>query len=131
MPGRPSKILVVEDDPDTRDLLVQFFASHGYAVTAVDSAEEGLEQLRDKTTDVVLCDNQLVGDHTGSWMLRRAYADGLLWRVAAVMYTADTDPKVPRVVRVLRKPTALDEIERTAERALDSARGVPSSRRAM
>lgn len=134
MARRPSKILVVEDDQDTRDILVEFFTSHGYAVTAVATAEAGLEELKDESTDVVLSDNQLDGGRSGSWMLRRAYADGLLRRVAAVMYTADDPPEVPLVVRVLRKPSPLGEIERTAERAIDSTRrreldGIPSSRR--
>ena len=135
MSHRRSKLLVVEDDPDTRDILVEFFSSHGYTVTAVASAEAALDELKCKTTDVVLSDNQLDGGESGSWMLRRAYADGLLRRVAAVMYTADNDLDVPCVVRVLHKPTSLGEIERTADNAIDSARrfrevdGVPSSRR--
>jgi CheY-like chemotaxis protein len=117
-----SKILVVEDDPDTREILVEFFVSHGYEVTAVSTAEAGLEELQQSDTDVVLSDNQLDGGRTGSWMLRRAFEEGLLKKVAAVMYTADSAPHVPRKVRVLRKPTALREIELTAERAVDSAR---------
>jgi len=130
-----SKILVVEDDPDTRDILVEFFSSHGYVVTAVASAEAGLEELQGKCTDIVLSDNQLDGEHSGSWMLRRAFEQGLLQQVGAVMYTADRHPRVPCTVRVLRKPTALCDIERTAERAIDSARqrkldvAPPSSRR--
>ncbi|MCW5813666.1 MAG: response regulator [Labilithrix sp.] len=115
--------MVVEDDPDTREILADFFASHGYDVKTVATAEAGLAELKGNGTDVVLSDNQLDGGHTGSWMLRRAYAEGLLRRVAAVMYTADDDPNVPRVVRVLHKPTALSVIEATAERAIDSARG--------
>jgi CheY-like chemotaxis protein len=117
-----SKILVVEDDPDTREILVEFFVAHGYEVTAVSTAEAGLEELQHSDTDVVVSDNQLDGGRTGSWMLRRAYEQGLLNKVGAVMYTADSKPQVPRMVRVLRKPTALREIELTAERAADSAR---------
>lgn len=117
-----AKILVVEDDPDTREILVEFFTSHGYDVTAVATAEAGLEKLQHQVADVVVSDNQLDGGHTGSWMLSKAYENGLLEKVGAVMYTADLNPGVPRIVRVLRKPTALGELERTAERAVDSAR---------
>lgn len=117
-----AKILVVEDDPDTRDILVEFFAAHGYEVTAVSTAEDGLAALQHQATDVVVSDNQLEGGQSGSWMLRRAFEQGLLERVGAVRYTADSAPHVPRTVRVLRKPTALREIELTAERAVDSAR---------
>lgn len=118
-----SKILVVEDDPDTREILAEFFTAHGYEVTAVATAEAALRELSDHTTDVVLSDNQLDGGPSGEWMLDRAYKEGLLEKVGAVMYTADRDPpQVPRTVRVLRKPTALGEIEETAERAVESAR---------
>jgi CheY-like chemotaxis protein len=117
-----AKILVVEDDPDTRDILVQFFAGHGYVVTAVSTAEAGLEKLQQSEADVVLSDNNLDGGRTGSWMLQRAFEEGLLEKVGAVMYTADTKPRVPRTVRVIRKPSGLREIEETTERAVDSAR---------
>ena len=117
-----SKILVVEDDPDTREILVEFFAAHGYEVTAVATAEAGLLELQGHTADLVLSDNQLAGGRTGSWMLDRAYREGLLENVAAVMYTADASPTVPRTVRVLKKPTSLVAIEETAERAIDSCR---------
>ena len=121
--ARPfSKVLVVEDDPDTREILVQLFEAHGYQVTAVASAEAGLEALEGKTTDLVLSDNHLDGGQSGAWMLERAFREGLLDKVGAVMYTADEEPKVPRVVRVLRKPTSLRLLEATAERAIDSAR---------
>lgn len=118
-----AKILVVEDDPDTREILVEFFAAHGYDVTAVSTAEAGLEKLENNEADIVVSDNNLDGGRTGSWMLQRAFEQGLLDKVAAVMYTADAaPPRVPRTVRVLRKPTALRELELTAERAVDSAR---------
>ncbi len=88
-----SKILVVEDDPDTREILVEFFAAHGYEVIAVATAEAGLEELQGRTADVVLSDNQLDGGESGAWMLERAYSEGLLEKVAAVMYTAG--PTIP------------------------------------
>jgi CheY-like chemotaxis protein len=123
----------VEDDPDTREILVEFFESLGYDVTAVATAEAGLEKLQHRTTDIVLSDNQLDGGRSGAWMLERAYKEGLLRKVGAVLYTADSDPHVPRVVRVLHKPAGLQEIETIAESAADSARArneatPPSSR---
>lgn len=121
--SRSATILVVEDDPDTRDLLVAFFSRQGYEVTAVTSAEAGLETLQHHATDIVVSDNQLEGTRTGAWMLRQAFEEGLLERVGVVMYTADSmRPPVPRRVRVLKKPTALREIETAAEHAADSAR---------
>lgn len=117
-----SKILVVEDDPDTREILVEFFATHGYEVTAVATAEAGLRELQDQPVDVVLSDNQLDGGPSGEWMLGQAHQSGLLEKIGAVMYTSDDKPHVPRTVRVIRKPSSLGVIEETTERAIDSAR---------
>jgi CheY-like chemotaxis protein len=117
-----SKVLVVEDDADTRAILVEFFEAEGYEVTAVATAEAALDALREHAADVVLSDNQLDGGASGAWMLRRAFEQGLLTNVGAVMYTGDTNPELPRFVRVLHKSAALRELELTAERAIDSAR---------
>lgn len=134
-PSMPStalglKILLVEDDPDTRDLLEEFFSTNGYTVVAVDSAEDALDALRDESIDLVVSDNQLEGDNTGSWMLREARTTGLLRNVGALMYTGDRHLDVPEGVRVLQKPTALDDLERAAEEALVRARGREVSRAA-
>ncbi len=115
-------VLIVEDDDDTRDLLTQFFAGLRYDVTAVATAEEGLERLSTQTFDLVVSDNQLNGAHTGSWMLQEADSAGLLRDVGALMYTGDSELAVPPSVRVLTKPTGLDDLQRAADEALANAR---------
>jgi CheY-like chemotaxis protein len=117
------KILLVEDDPDTRELLESFFRRHGYAVIAVASAHEGLAMLKSEAIDLVVSDNQLEGSETGAWMLCKASSSGLLRNVGALMYTGDGHPEVPSNVRVLPKPTALVDLGRAAEHAVASARG--------
>lgn len=112
-----STILIVEDDDDVRELLVDYFARHGYAVTAVTTAESGLERLATGSYGVVLSDNQLHGGESGAWMFRQADAAGLLSNVGALMYTGDRMPDVPDGVGVVLKPAPLEDLERAAELA--------------
>ena len=88
MPEPSLKILVVEDDADTRELVADFFSRHGYVVTAVSRAEQALETLRSGSFDLVVSDNRLDDGPTGSWMLSKASSSGLLSDVGVVMYTA-------------------------------------------
>ncbi len=118
----PQRMLVVEDHADTRDLLELFFIRHGYDVTTVATADEGLALLRSQSFDIVLSDNDLEGGPQGAWMLREAHAAGLLESIGALMYTGDDQPEVPPSVRVLRKPTPLEQIERAVEEAVAAVR---------
>ena len=54
-------ILVVDDEPLLRDLIVRFYSTIGYTAVAVASGEEALEQLAQGNIDVVVTDIQLPG----------------------------------------------------------------------
>jgi len=54
-------ILIVEDDDTIRGALCTALERHGYRVTAVTSAEEGLVQLRGGTFDIAISDMRLPG----------------------------------------------------------------------
>lgn len=55
-------ILIVEDDPENREMLAQVITTMGYAVIAANSGEEAL-RLLDQGTDLALavCDIRLPG----------------------------------------------------------------------
>jgi len=50
------RVLVVDDEPDTRDLLTFVMEQHGAVVVAAASACEALESLRHSPPDVLVCD---------------------------------------------------------------------------
>ena len=54
-------ILVVDDEPLLRDLIVRFYSTIGYTAVAVASGEEALEQLAEGNIDAVVTDIQLPG----------------------------------------------------------------------
>ena len=71
-PDKPLRILVVDDDPDSRFLCGRLLERLGHQVT---TAEEGLEAiglLRDRAWDVVLTDQNMPGA-SGIDVLERAF----------------------------------------------------------
>jgi DNA-binding response OmpR family regulator len=53
----PVKLLIVEDDPDTREMLAFYFAIEGYRVTTVGTGKQALEAIQlNRDFDVVLLD---------------------------------------------------------------------------
>ena len=65
-PGRTMlegvRLLVVEDEADSREMLVTAFEQYGAKVSAVASAREGLEVLQRAPPDVLICDIGLPGE---------------------------------------------------------------------
>lgn len=113
------RLLIVEDDPDGREMLAELFRMHGWSVTDVPSTDAALVELRAGGFDVVISDENLEGA-SGSGMLREADAEGLLLNVGALMYTAEPSRlEVPTGVRILRKPLGitrlLDEAKAAAQ----------------
>ena len=56
------RVLVVDDDPDVRDLLEDYLSEQGYEVTAVDSASVARESIDQAVPNVVLLDVGLPGE---------------------------------------------------------------------
>ncbi len=61
MPGlhKALRVLVVEDEPRMRDLLVESVPEMGFPATAVRSAEEALRTMQKKPHDILILDLQL------------------------------------------------------------------------
>jgi DNA-binding response OmpR family regulator len=50
------KILVVEDNPDHRDLIVMMLKMEGYTTLTAKDGSEGLEHLQADCPDLIICD---------------------------------------------------------------------------
>ena len=55
------KILVIDDDPQIRRVMRSTLTAHGYQVNDARSGEEGLQELRDSSYDLVLLDMNMPG----------------------------------------------------------------------
>src|ERR1035438_1519446 len=63
-PGEPpvsSKLLVVDDNPDNRDMLSRRLTRRGYAVEVAESGAEALEKINQAHYDLVLLDQMMPG----------------------------------------------------------------------
>ncbi|MGB7932966.1 MAG: response regulator [Gammaproteobacteria bacterium] len=56
------QVLVVDDDPDIRELITDYLSTHGYRVTGVDCADAMRTALASQIPDVVLLDIGLPGE---------------------------------------------------------------------
>lgn len=56
-----SSILVIEDDPASRELAEYLLTAQGYEVTTAERGDDGFELAREHRPDLILCDIQLPG----------------------------------------------------------------------
>src|SRR5574340_1270623 len=83
-------ILIVEDEPAIRELLVLNLQQAGHRPVAAASAEQALAQLRDTLPDMILLDWMLPGI-SGVEFARRIKADARIREVPIIMLTARGD----------------------------------------
>ena len=121
MSAESPRILVVEDDRDTRDVLAELLEAEGYEVRSAANGDEGLLILQDWQPRVVILD--LVLKETDGWAFRarqrrlQAGAD-----IPVIVLSAALNPQVEELVpiAVLKKPfelrELLDVVARTSQR---------------
>ncbi len=79
------RVLIVEDDPQVRDMLTEYLSAHGYEVTQVDGGAAMRAALARGVPDVVLLDITLPGEDglTLARYLRERYDLGIIMVTAA------------------------------------------------
>jgi signal transduction histidine kinase/ActR/RegA family two-component response regulator len=99
---RASHILVVEDDPDVRRVIVECLSLIGYQVTEAANGGEGLSLLQQLRPDLLVVDYAMP-DMTGAEMLSRARQ--VAGEIPAILATGYAD--MAAVERLAGKPTIL------------------------
>lgn len=94
MSEKPARILVVDDDPELRNLLQRFLSEHGYIVRAVDGGRAMDVALQREPADIIVLDLMMPGED-GLAILRRLRGAGE--QIPVIMLTARGDP-VDRVL---------------------------------
>jgi phosphate regulon transcriptional regulator PhoB len=92
----PPDVLVVEDEPDIRNLIVHHLTRDGFRCRAVASGAEALQRVKAATPDLVVLDLMLPG-MDGLDVCRRLRSDPGSARVPIIMLTAKAD-EVDRVL---------------------------------
>lgn len=102
------RILVVEDDPGIRRVLVRYLALQGCAVEVAEDGEQGLERLLVDEFDAVILDVHLPKlDGPAVWQAITAKRPA--WRDRFVFVSAVAPQPLPEV-QYLRKPFELDAL---------------------
>ena len=91
-----SRVLIVEDERDIRDLILLHLQRDGYQVTTAASGEDGLLQVKQSPPDLVLLDLMLPG-MSGLEVCRRLRQEPTTATLPILMLTAKAD-EVDRVV---------------------------------
>ena len=125
-------VLVVEDEPDIRSLIVHHLEREGFRCRTASSGGEALARLRSAPPDLVVLDLMLPG-MDGLEVCRRVRADPATAAVPIIMLTAKAD-EVDRIVGLeigaddyLAKPFSTKELVARVRAVLRRARpGEPS-----
>ncbi len=88
-------ILVVDDQPPIRRLLIDMLAAKGYAVESAEGGNEALEKVRNVKPDLVLLD-VMMPDLSGYEVCKRIRADAQVGILPVIMVTA-LDPAQERI----------------------------------
>jgi DNA-binding NtrC family response regulator len=96
---RHMKILLIDDDEWIRDSLSVFFEAEGCHVMVFETAEEGINELKDQTYDLIIVDYKLPGLDGLEFLKRthKAQSDAI-----KVLITAYRNDKVVAEARKLK-----------------------------
>jgi PAS domain S-box-containing protein len=83
-------LLIVEDEPDARDLLVTILEQHGAQVRAAASAAEALEAIKQSKPDLLLSDIEMPGEDGYSLLRKVKSMEAEIGAIFVVALTAHT-----------------------------------------
>jgi CheY-like chemotaxis protein/Flp pilus assembly CpaE family ATPase len=126
-----SKILVIDDHPETLRVVALILRQHGYEVVTVDSGKEGLLVAEAQRPDLILLDI-MMPEMDGYEVCRRLRANPNLSRVPIILFSvkAQVDDKWAGFEAgaddYLIKPTEPAELTRRMRALLERPGGVPA-----
>jgi len=82
-----ARVLVIEDHPANRDLMVYLLTAFGHLALAATDGQRGLEAARREAPDLIVCDLQLP-DIDGFQVIQQVRADPVLRATPVVAVTA-------------------------------------------
>lgn len=85
-------VLIIDDDPQTRELLKQFISEYADC-TLAENSEQAEAFMAQQAFDLVLLDNKMPGEKNGIELLKLIKASNELKHIDVVMITASGEPK--------------------------------------
>src|SRR5579862_9669974 len=125
-----TRVLVVDDNPTNRKLLVTLLSSEGFLTAEAADGSDGLAEARRQKPDLIISDI-LMPTMDGYEFIRRLRADSVLGETPAIFYTANYHEHEARalaeqcgVQHVLVKPASQAELMAAVEQVLSRAPAV-------
>lgn len=117
--GSGAKVLVVDDHPDTADLVARLLETAGYAIMQADSAYQAVEHL-DGNCDISLILSDIRMPNVDGFdflrLVRQRYPSLPMVLMTGLPITQEDF--VPRGARILQKPFGISELQRVVAEAL-------------
>ena len=116
IPNGIRPILIIDDDPDSRELLQRTLEVDGYVVVTSPSGEEGLDRARELSPALITLDVMMPG-MDGWAVLQRLKADPMLAEIPVMMVTISGEKEMASTlgaVEHLTKPVDRDTLRRLA-----------------
>ena len=89
---KPTRVLVVEDDPGTQTLLRKQLGAKGFDVQIATNGFDALMQLEKSTPDLILCDVNMP-ELDGIGFVRAIKAKNETRKIPVIFLTASNDPR--------------------------------------
>jgi CheY-like chemotaxis protein len=119
----PKKVLVIDDNADSREILEIILSQRGYGVITAEDGIDGQNKAETESPDVIISDLHMPGLH-GLEMIQKLRQIPRLSRTPIVVLTADRDAKKTAVEAgadsILIKPFSLEDMIRTIAQLLES-----------
>ena len=120
-------VLLVEDERDIREMVATLLDIAGFTVVACDTAECGLNALREQAFDLVLTDYALPRK-SGLWLLEEAESEGLIQGTPVLIVTAHPNVDAETDYEIIHKPFDLDELVDRVRRRMEGTGGTRRKR---
>ncbi|GFO60437.1 acetoacetate metabolism regulatory protein AtoC [Geomonas silvestris] len=117
-----TKILLIEDDPGSRDALMALLKGSGFAMTESSSGKEGLHLLTGERFDIVICD-LFLPDMSGIEILTQVKLDSPRTEVILITGHASAETAVKAMKEgaydYITKPLNFDELRIIIDKAVE------------
>jgi CheY-like chemotaxis protein len=117
-----SKILLVDDEPELRELYTDVLEVMGYEVFQARDGLEALEMARELQPDLIVTD-WMMPRLDGVELCQRLLRDPQLHRIPIILHSTRRAPRIPGVHTVLSKICPLEEFEEAVAQALETSIG--------
>lgn len=118
-------ILVVEDNPTLRNLLLRLFRYAGYQPTGVEDAAEALELLRTQEFDLITLDLLMPHMDGNQFLIKLACSMPTL-PVIVISASVEQLKPHPQIKAVLAKPFSLKQVVEVTEEILVNTQPISS-----